>query len=228
MYLRLRSKTTGHQWDASEIATRYPLRAASRSPVPSRPVWPSQRRLGTLTQNPANLLRRCRERPSAAFDPGRRLLKVLVVPIIEAPSIDELTALEVFELQCYLSADGWNPSTDEQVSVDDRLCDRQTYERRGRFSDSLEITYVYQGQDMDAEDNKAFSMLRAGETGFLVPRWGIDHELPIEVGDLVDVYPAEYGVQRKQPPEANGRLRITQKVFITGPTQRDVEVVAAS
>ena len=163
--------------------------------------------------------------------PADGSLKVLVVPALAVPSepsIDELTAPEVFELQCYLSADGWNPSTDEQVSVDDRLCDRQTYERRGRFSDSLEITYVYQGQDMDAEDNKAFAMLRAGETGFLVPRWGLDHELPVEVGDLVEVYPVEYGVQRKQPPEANGRLRITQKVFITGPTQRDVEVVAAS
>lgn len=55
MYLRLRSKTTGHQWDASEIAARAYLASGgveiARPPRPgSRPGRAKpQRRLGALT-----------------------------------------------------------------------------------------------------------------------------------------------------------------------------------
>lgn len=162
--------------------------------------------------------------------PADGSLKVLWVPAIAdvtEPTLDELTDVTVIDLSCYITADGWTPGTDEQVSTDDRLCSRQTYERRGRFTDTLEITYVYQGQEMAATDNKAFSTLRAGELGFVVARWGADFELPMAVADLVDVYPAECGVQRKQPPEANGRLKIMQKIFIRSSTQRDVAVVVS-
>lgn len=162
--------------------------------------------------------------------PADGSLKVLWVPTIadvEEPTITELTAGTVIDLSCYITADGWTPGTDEQVSTDDRLCSRQTFERRGRFTDTLELTYVYQGQEMAAADNKAFSTLRAGELGYVVARWGAEFELPIAVADLVDIYPAECGVQRKQPPEANGRLRIMQKIFVRSGTERDVAVVAS-
>jgi hypothetical protein len=42
------------------------------------------------------------------------------------------------------------------------------------------------------------------------------------------VLPAECGVQKKGAPEANGRLRIMQKIFIRDGVQRDVAVVAGS
>lgn len=162
--------------------------------------------------------------------PADGSLKVLAVPVIadtSEPTITELTALTVVDLSCYITADGWAPATDEQVSTDDRLCSRQTFERRGRFTDSLTITYVFQAQAPDATDNKAQATLRAGELLYLAARWGMDFEPAIETGDIVDIYSIECGIQQKQPPEANGRQRIMQKLFIRGLTQRDVAVVAS-
>lgn len=157
-------------------------------------------------------------------------LKVLWVPAIAdttEPTIDEVTAVEVVELSCYLTSDGWTPGTDEQVSNDDRLCSVQTYEKRGRFTDTLQVTYVYQGQDLEAVDNAAQATLQEGEAGFVVARWGADYEPVMAVGDIVDVYTVECGVPMKQPPEANGRLRIMQKLFVTNKTQRDKAIVAS-
>lgn len=162
--------------------------------------------------------------------PADGSLKVLAVPTVAdpaEPTITELTALTVVDLSCYLTADGWAPSTDEQVSTDDRLCSRQTLERRGRFTDSLMVTYVYQAQAPDAADNKAQATLRAGELLFLAARWGMDYEPAVEVGDIVDMYVIECGIQQKMPPEANGRQKITQKLFIRGLTKRDVAIVAS-
>lgn len=163
--------------------------------------------------------------------PADGSVKVLWVPALAdptQPTFTELTDPTVIDMSCYLTDDGWQPSTNEQVSTDDRLCSRQTFERIGRHTESLDITYVYQGQDMAAADNRAFATLRYRELGYIVARWGADYEIPIAEGDLVDVYPAECGRQRKQAPEANGRLRIMQKIFVRGTLQQDVEVVAAS
>ncbi|WP_026931227.1 hypothetical protein [Glycomyces tenuis] len=157
-------------------------------------------------------------------------LKVLWVPAIAdttAPTIDEVTALEVVELSCYLTADGWTPATDEQVSNDDRLCSKQTFEKRGRYTDTLSVTYVYQGQELTAEDNKAQATMQEGEAGFVVARWGADYAVPMAVADVVDVYTVECGIPVKQAPEANARLRIMQKLFVTNTTQRDKAIVAS-
>lgn len=165
--------------------------------------------------------------------PADGSVKVLWVPSAgiadpEAPTVDELTASGVVDLSCYLTGDGWQPTTDEQVSNDNRLCSRQTLERIGRFTDQLEITYVYQGQAPDADDNKAQNTLRHRELGYIVSRWGTEYEDPIAAEDIVDVIPAECGVQRKQTPEANSRLRIMQKIFIRNTQHRDKQVVSSS
>lgn len=163
--------------------------------------------------------------------PADGSVKALWVPAIADPTTpleSELTAPEVVDLSCYLTDGGWNPTTNEEVSTDPRLCSRQVFERIGRFTDQLELTYVYKGQEPDAEDNKAQATLRHRETGFIVARWGAEYETPIASGDIVDVLPAECGVQRKQQPEANGRLRIMQRIFIRNAVQRDVEVVTGS
>lgn len=163
--------------------------------------------------------------------PADGSLKVLWVPEIADPAVPqqaELTAPSVVDLSCYLTDTGWQPSVNEEVSTDPRLCSRQVFERIGRFTDSLELTYVYQGQAPTASDNKAFATLRHRELGYIVTRWGADYELPIEDGDIVDVYPAECGVQQKLAPEANGRLRITQRIFIRGLVRRDAVVGGGS
>jgi hypothetical protein len=162
--------------------------------------------------------------------PADGSVKVLWVPTIATPAeptLDELTDTTVIDLSCYLTDDGFAPAVDEQVSTDNRLCSRQTFERRGRFTYSLNLTYVYQGQNLPATDNEAFATIRPGELGYIVTRWGADYEDPIEVGDLVEVWPAEAGEQMKQAPEANGRLRVMQRIFVRNSVAKDVAVVAS-
>jgi len=142
-----------------------------------------------------------------------------------APTVLELTAASVVDLSCYLTADGFSPSTDEGAVTDDRICSRQTYEGRGRFTDGLSLGYVYRPQEPSAATNKAFTTLKAGVTGFVVARWGKDFETAIAAADVVDVWPAECGVQMKQPPEANSKLRVNQRMFIRDAVARDVAVV---
>lgn len=157
--------------------------------------------------------------------PADGSLKVVWVPTIadvENPTQAELTAGSVVDLSCYLTADGFTPGTDEQTITDDRLCSRQTFEQPGRFTDTLEITYVHNPDS--AGNNVAYTTLPRGTTGYVVARWGVDFEDALATGDIVDVYPAKAGVQRKAPPEANSVLKTMQKIFVTGAVQRDVTV----
>lgn len=152
-------------------------------------------------------------------------LKVVWVPALADPAnpkVTELTAAGVIDISCYLTPDGFSPGGDEQVVNDDRLCSTQTFERPGRFSDTLDIIYVHG----DEVDNAAYTTLKHLTEGFVVERWGKPYDTAFATADVVDVKPAQCGVQRKQPPEANSVLKCAQKMFITGSVERDVAVVA--
>lgn len=156
-------------------------------------------------------------------------LKVTWVPAIAdtaAPTPTELNAAGAVDLSCYLTPDGFNPSTDETTVTDDRLCSRQSFARPGRFSDGLSLTYVFRAQDAAGTDNKAFTTLKHLTEGFVVTRWGADYEDDFAADDVVDVIPAQCGIQQKQPPEANSIQKITQTMHIVGPVERDVAVAA--
>lgn len=156
-------------------------------------------------------------------------LLVLWVPALVDPSVPkvtELTAAGVIDLTPYQTGDGYAPGTDEQSVTDDRLNSKQTYEKPGRFTDSLEIGYVFRQQEPADPDNKAFATLKRGAAGYVVSRWGMDSETAIAATQIVDVTPAQCGIQRKQPPEQNSVLKIRQKIFVTGAVERDVAVVA--
>lgn len=158
-------------------------------------------------------------------------LKVVWVPAIAnpaAPTLAELNAASAIDLSCYLTADGFNPGTEEETVTDDRLCSRQSFARPGRTSDTLEIGYVFRGQDTAAVDNKAFTSLKHLTTGFIVERWGKDYAAAFAAADVVDVKPVQCGVQRKQAPEANSVQRIMQTMHIVGTVRRDVPVPAGA
>jgi hypothetical protein len=164
-----------------------------------------------------------------AADLGDGNLKVAWVPTLADPAnptATELNAAGVVDLSCYLTGDGFNPTTDEQVVTDNRLCSRQTYEQPGRYTDKLEIKYVYRQQDPSASDNKAFTTLRYLTNGYVVSRWGAPYEDAFAAADVVDVVPARCGRQMKQPKEDNATLKLAQKIFITGPVQQDATVAA--
>jgi hypothetical protein len=159
--------------------------------------------------------------------------KVSWVPAIAdpaAPTLAELNAASAVELSCYLT--GFTPGTDESTITDDRLCAPQVFQRPGSHTDSMSWTYVYQpqakGTTPAVTDNEAQDTLVNHAAGYIVFRWGKDAMTAFASGDVVDVYPAEAGVQRKQAPERNATLKIEQTMYVTGPVQRDVLVVAGA
>jgi hypothetical protein len=155
--------------------------------------------------------------------------KVVWVPTLADPAnpaLSELTAGSVKDLSSYLTDSGWTPGTNEETVNDPRLCSRQVFARAGRFSDTLQLTYVYNILE-PTEDVARVTLVHLTE-GYIVARWGDDYEASFAADDVVDVYPVQAGVQVKMPPTANTPLMIQQTMHITAPgVQRDV-VVAAS
>lgn len=142
-----------------------------------------------------------------------------------APTIVELNATSSIDLSCYLTADGLTTGTDEQAVTDDRLCSVQSFEKPGRFSDTLELMYVYQPQVPAATDNKAFFTLVHLTSGFIAIRWGKAYAGVFVAADRVNIMPSTCGVQREQPPEANSVLKIAQKIWVSGAVKRNVAAV---
>jgi hypothetical protein len=143
-----------------------------------------------------------------------------------APTVAELSAGDGFDASCYLTGDGWAPTTNEQVVTDERLCSRQTFEDLGRYTDQLAIKYVWRQQAPTATDNKAFTVWKRGTSGFLFVRYGTAFEDDIAAGDIGDVIPVTFDTQTRMPAAANEKLKITQNIRVTGPLIRDVVVVA--
>lgn len=161
---------------------------------------------------------------SVVADGAMRFDWVPAIANVLAPTLAELNAAGSVALSCYFT--GVNLGTEQASITDDRLCSRDTFEKPGRISDSLEPTYVYTPQDLDADDNRAYATLRQDTNGFMVARWGVDFETPFEAGQLLDLYPVTCGAQRKLPGEANSTLKVTQKMFIRARVRRDVAIVA--
>lgn len=139
-----------------------------------------------------------------------------------APTVAEANG--GLDASCYLTGDGWQPSTDEAVVTDERACSRQTFERPGRFTDSLSVRYVHNPKS--PTDNELYLAVPRGATGFWLIRWGADFEDDFAAGDIVDVYPAQGGKQQKQFNGANAMQTVMQRMFITGAVQEDVEIAA--
>lgn len=147
-----------------------------------------------------------------------------IADYLAGPTVAELTAGTVVDLSCYLTGDGLSTETTENNVEDPRLCSKQIYEARGDFTNTLELTYVF--NPASAINDEARLALTPGAQGFIVLRWAMDFETAIAANQEVDVYPVEMGQQRKQTPGRNGVHRITQKPFVIGEVARDVLVAA--
>lgn len=158
---------------------------------------------------------------------GNVLAKVLpAVADFNAPAVLEANAASAVDISCYLTSNGYSPSVDEQVTTDERLCSRQTFEQPGRVTNSLDLTYIDNtNASNEATDNKAKATLIPGSTHVLLVRRGIPYENALAAGQTVTLFPIKPGVYQELPPEANSVLKIMQKQFITGPVSRSVKLV---
>lgn len=163
--------------------------------------------------------------------PADGYVSVKFVPAIAnpaAPSLaTEINAAGTVDLTCLLTKDGFGPAGEAQAISDERLCAKQVFEDYGTVTYTIDnLIYVYDVQNAASESNKAYAALPEKTTGYLVARWGKDVDTAWAAADKVDVYPVKMGPQVKQKPEANSKLKVSQKPFVTGPVQHDVAIVA--
>lgn len=159
--------------------------------------------------------------PAGQVADGRGL--VLFVPTIAnpaAPTVAELTAVTVKPLTYSLVPDGFRHETTENVISSGRYTLKQVLELPGTVTDTLEVQYV--------SGSPADTALVEGTTGFIVHRLSVPNETGPAAAQKVDVIPIRAGVQRKVAPTANTELAKVQKLFISGPVQRDVAIAAGS
>lgn len=119
-----------------------------------------------------------------------------------------------------LTPDGWNPSQDQAVTVDDRLTLAQALERPGKKTKGLTVKYV------DTASGGATAVLTEGTSGYIVVRPFTSNATAGAASQKVVVWPVKCGEQMDDAPTANGVFTKTQKLFVTGEVVR--QTMAAS
>ncbi len=159
---------------------------------------------------------------------------VIYVPTLAnpaAPKLTEMGASATAALNLGYALRGFAPGGDQGSSDDIRLASTVTFENPGRFKPTLDdITYVYDPQAATGTaSNKHYETLKNGVKGYLIDRRGVSATTAAAIGQIVDVYPIQFGAQRRvavDPSQEGGKFEIIQKPFIVGQPQYDVALVA--
>lgn len=154
---------------------------------------------------------------SVAFDGN---LRIAFVPDGSDPkSVASLTGATAKDLTYSLKA--FTRTITEAVIDDPRLTLKQTLQKRGKVSETVEVQYVF-----GADDDVAATVLAEGVKGAIDLRYSIPNETAWTAAQVVDIITIECGKQRKDAPTENGVQTITQTLFVTAPSQDDVPLVA--
>lgn len=153
-------------------------------------------------------------------DGNIRLTFAPSVANISAPTVDELGA--GVDLECLVTAGGFQPTVDEEVVQVAKLCETSNSEAPGRATHQITLTLVRQ---VEEDEDIAWNTLHRGTAGFLVVRYGVDHSTPWQAGDRVVVYPVTCGERRQMAPEANGATQFQSQMYVT--SQPDLDAVVA-
>lgn len=162
------------------------------------------------------------ELPSTPADGNVKVVWVPTIADATAPTSTELNAAGAVDISCYLTGDGFTPGLDESEITDDRLCDTETFQQPGRATHSLSVTYI--DNSNTADDNEAYETLTPAASGYIVVRRGKGYAAAFASTDKVDVWPVKCGQQSDLPPEANSVLKVTQRLFVTGPVRNRTTV----
>jgi hypothetical protein len=164
---------------------------------------------------------------STRADGNQKTVWVPTIADTTAPTVAEVTAAGAKDLSCWFTADGWNPSLDESVINDARLCDTATFQRKGRNQRSLVVKYIENPLAADqATNNVGFVTLAPNSIGFFVVRRGAAYSGALAATQLVQVWPVEMGEFDPLPPEENGVFNIQQKAFVMNLVRLSVPIAA--
>lgn len=146
---------------------------------------------------------------------------------LSAASLSGATAVE---LTCYLTKGTLGMSADTETGTDERECTSQVFEVLGKTTWTVnDLEYVWEPQAAPSSPtNKAYNTLKKGTTGFLVLRFGKDVDTAPAVGDKVWQIPVTLGEQVPKQREGNAaeKLKITQKVVVSGNVVQDAVLIA--
>lgn len=160
--------------------------------------------------------------PSTPADGNFRVVLVPTLADDAVPTLAELNSAAAIDLSCYLTSDGFNPSLDQQVIADSRLCSTEEFERPGRSKRGMSVIYIDNTNTPEEDEfNKAKDTLVPLSKHVLVTRRGPEFDAPFAAGEKVTALPVQAGQYEEMPPEANSVFKISQKLFVTG---RNVEV----
>lgn len=139
---------------------------------------------------------------------------ILFVPdAVENPlSVSALGGASVVPLTYYFTADGFAPSYDQAKGTDDRWTDPQSGETLGKTSGSLDITYVI--NLASPENDVARLTLATGVSGTIIERPGVPHGDALAVGQHVNRWRIDAGVQQLVQPETNAPWKCKQTVAV--------------
>lgn len=146
---------------------------------------------------------------------------------LSAASLSGATAVE---LTCYLTKGTLGVAAETETGTDERECTSQVFEVLGKTTWTVnDLEYVWEPQANSASPtNKAYDTLKKNTPGFLVLRFGKDVDTAPAVGDKVWQIPVTLGAQVPKQREGNAaeKLKITQKVVVSGNVVQDAVLVA--
>lgn len=145
-------------------------------------------------------------------------------------SVATLNGATAVELTCYLTKGTLGISAETETGTDERECTAQVFEVLGKTTWTVnDLEYVWEPQAAPSSPtNKAYDTLKKGTTGFLVLRFGKNVDTAPAVGDKVWQIPVTLGAQVPKQREGNAaeKLKITQKVVVSGNVVQDAVLIA--
>lgn len=157
-------------------------------------------------------------------DGNVKVTYVVSVANLAAPDVSaELTAGSSVALECLITADGFNISVDEAVVSLPALCETFDAESPGRAKYAIDLTCF---RHIATVDDKAWTTLIRGLSGFLVVRYGVAVTTAYNTGDKLIVFPVTFGERKPLPTEANGGVKFSSHAYVTSQPQLDAVAVA--
>lgn len=157
-------------------------------------------------------------------DGNVKVTYVVTIANLAAPDVSaELTAGSSVALECLITADGFNISVDEAVVSLPALCETFDAESPGRAKYAIDLTCF---RHIATVDDKAWTTLLRGLSGFLVVRYGVAVTTAYNTGDKLLVFPVTFGERKPLPTEANGGVKFSSHAYVTSQPQLDAVAVA--
>ncbi|MEU6710006.1 hypothetical protein ABZ897_00890 [Nonomuraea sp. NPDC046802] len=142
---------------------------------------------------------------------------------ISAPTVAELTAVGIVELENTLTDDGLNIEFDEGTIAGPTLASTQDFENPGRSKANIELTGY---RDNVTANDRMWTVMVRGTVGYLVVRRGLVVATAYAAGQHVEVYGVTCGERRKLAPERESQEKFSIKLFASSTYNIDATVAA--